>query len=100
MEKSHELLIWDRAICTWLCYLEKMSSYVFRSCVECLWSSGGAGFDNRNSTKEGNQLFYIIKEGNVNWQSGGTLEEKSGELSGLVFPKQCSIKSIPLTYTL
>lgn len=64
MEKSHELLIWDRAICTWLCYLEKCL-HMF---LGAAWSACGVAVVlsdklRGNSTKEGNQLFYIIKEG-------------------------------------
>ena len=49
---------------TGLHYLEGMSSYVFMSCVESLWNSGGAEPQLRgHSIEEGNQLPYVIKEG-------------------------------------
>ena len=89
MEKSHKLLIWDRAICTGLYYLEKMSSHVFMRCVECLWSSGGAERQPRgNSTEEATNCSNT--KGGEMWtcEVEEDLRETSGNLSGLVFPKQ------------
>ena len=80
-----------------------MSSYVFMSCLECVWSSGdGEGQSKGNQeTKEGKQLFNIIKEEEI-WtcKVEEDLREKSRNLSGLPPLNKFSVKSTLLTYAL